>query len=299
MPHFLDLISPQIQSVGMLLGKKTNPWKGLPRITYNQQIILVRDGELRTHFDEFSKDNGAHSYILKPNALKHRSEQISKSKIQLYWIHFDWTYIDVPNQAPLACYSKVTLNPDFIRPVPDYIPKGVLHGTIKRPAHVYALFLRLYHRMNFGTRDERASCRGVFLELLIELLGRDTHYLSLSSQVSTDNHLAYKIQEMLHGVLDSPPKRNLTLASLLAKTGYSYPYLSRLFRKKFGISPLAYLNKIRMDRAKSLLADTLLPINEISREVGMDNAAYFARLFARDSGCSPSEYREQNQKSGA
>lgn len=297
MPHFLDLISPQVESVGMLAAGKTNKWKGLPRIIYNQQIILVREGTIRTHFHEFSKDNPADSYILKPHALQHRSEQISNSKIQLYWVHFDWSYTDLPHKPPLACYRPEAFNPDLQRPVPEYAPNEVLHGVIRRPAHVYSLFLRLYHRMNFGTSSERASCRGVFLELLIELLGEDTDYLSVSGQNSADNHLAYRIQQMLHEVLDHPKKRKVTLAALLEKTGYSYPYLSRLFRKKFGISPLGYLNQMRIDRAKSLLTDTLLPIHEIAREVGIDNAAYFARLFVKDSGYKPAEFREKNPRS--
>ena len=57
-----------------------------------------------------------------------------------------------------------------------------------------------------------------------------------------------------------------------------------------GLTPLAYLNRARIENAKELLLKTSLSIAEIAEMVGFSGQNYFGRLFRRQVGLSPTEF---------
>ncbi|HAQ8955004.1 TPA: helix-turn-helix transcriptional regulator, partial [Enterococcus faecium] len=59
----------------------------------------------------------------------------------------------------------------------------------------------------------------------------------------------------------------------------------------------AYLNHLRMEKAKQLLLHSNQNINEIASEIGYNNTTYFSKLFKKIVGRSPKEYRENSGES--
>ena len=82
-----------------------------------------------------------------------------------------------------------------------------------------------------------------------------------------------------------------TLEEIAGAAAYSPGYFSPLFRKEFGLPPIQYLLKRRLEQAQFLLASGNLPIGEISRKVGFTDPLYFSRQFKKMTGMSPREYR--------
>jgi AraC-like DNA-binding protein len=81
----------------------------------------------------------------------------------------------------------------------------------------------------------------------------------------------------------------------LAKTVYVSPsYLFRIFRKKMGVTPMHYRNLIRVDKAKLLLLDRSLTMEGIASRIGFEDSKYFARVFKKETGASPSDFRRRN-----
>lgn len=72
----------------------------------------------------------------------------------------------------------------------------------------------------------------------------------------------------------------------------SESYLSRLFTKKAGFSPIHYLNLYRIEIGKRMLQEDSLSIKEIAVQLGFSDALYFSRLFKKHTKMSPSEYRK-------
>src|SRR5699024_4109511 len=70
-------------------------------------------------------------------------------------------------------------------------------------------------------------------------------------------------------------------------------YLYRLFKTITGTSPQEYLLDYRVRQACTLLKNTNLPINDIARYVGYEDAMYFSRLFKQKKGQTPTQYRRQ------
>ena len=70
----------------------------------------------------------------------------------------------------------------------------------------------------------------------------------------------------------------------------SAAHLGRVFTKKIGISPGKYITRVRVEYAKLLLRDPDTTITYVAEASGFANANYFAKVFRRETGLSPSEY---------
>lgn len=84
---------------------------------------------------------------------------------------------------------------------------------------------------------------------------------------------------------------NITVADIAMELHFNPQYLMRAFKGKTGLSIIEYITKARMDTAKKILKDTRLPIKEVANMVGYGDYAYFTRVFRKEIGCSPSQYR--------
>lgn len=85
---------------------------------------------------------------------------------------------------------------------------------------------------------------------------------------------------------------DISLQALASEFGFTYEYLSKLFKKFVGQSPLKYLTQLRMNQAKQLLLQFPdLEIGKIGEYVGYQDAFYFSRAFKNYAGVTPSEYR--------
>jgi AraC-like DNA-binding protein len=83
----------------------------------------------------------------------------------------------------------------------------------------------------------------------------------------------------------------LSREEIAAHVGLSDDYLTSCFRKELGLTPVAYLNRYRVQQAKLLLKNTHKSITEIALEAGFSGSSYFSRIFHRETGMSPAEFR--------
>ena len=86
-------------------------------------------------------------------------------------------------------------------------------------------------------------------------------------------------------------REELRLEDLAAVAHLNKNYLVRLFKKRFGISPVAYLIKIRMDYAKKLLSESDLPVKTVAAACGYRDPSFFNAYFKKLFQISPAAYR--------
>jgi len=84
----------------------------------------------------------------------------------------------------------------------------------------------------------------------------------------------------------------ISRADLARRVALSEDYLTSCFRKELGVTPIAYLNRYRVNRARQLLTDTDQSVTEIALQVGFSDSGYFSRVFRREVGLSPEAYRQ-------
>ncbi|MDO4292372.1 MAG: helix-turn-helix domain-containing protein [Eubacteriales bacterium] len=89
---------------------------------------------------------------------------------------------------------------------------------------------------------------------------------------------------------------SLSLAEISAHIGMSAPWFSTLFKEKSGMNFKEYVDQIRLERAKELLAGSDEKIEDIAGKVGYTSGYSFARFFKKYTGTSPKEWREGREK---
>ena len=88
----------------------------------------------------------------------------------------------------------------------------------------------------------------------------------------------------------------IKINELADHVGVNRSYLASSFKKATGYSPKEYLLSLRMEKAKSLLEKTDMPINTVANSVGYTDQLAFSRMFKEYSGISPRAFREEKQK---
>lgn len=82
----------------------------------------------------------------------------------------------------------------------------------------------------------------------------------------------------------------ITIEDLAKLSGYSASHFARIFNEVYGISPIQYLNHIRITHAKNLIKAKQHTITQIAQKCGFTNVYYFSSYFKKATGVSPKEY---------
>ena len=90
----------------------------------------------------------------------------------------------------------------------------------------------------------------------------------------------------------------ITLQQLAELSSLHPNYLCALFNKYTGSTPMAYLSKIRMRRARILLRETELNVRQVAERTGFNSASFFSKRFKAVMGVSPTEYGNAYRKKG-
>lgn len=102
------------------------------------------------------------------------------------------------------------------------------------------------------------------------------------------------LRELKH-YLDNHMTSNIRLNDLEQRCHRSKYRICREFSAAFGLPPLKYLNKKRMEAAENLLLSTRKKVQEIALETGYENTNHFINLFKKEYGSTPQAYREAHQ----
>lgn len=117
-------------------------------------------------------------------------------------------------------------------------------------------------------------------------------YLARATEHQGSYHVPSYITDMrrrFETACDQP----YTLDELAAAYGVNKYRLCREFSKYYGYTPIQYLNKVRIDKAKELLLHTDEKIVTIGQMIGIENTNHFIRLFKEKTGVTPLSYRRE------
>jgi PAS domain S-box-containing protein len=91
-------------------------------------------------------------------------------------------------------------------------------------------------------------------------------------------------------------RNKIDIPALAAMISLSVKQFERKFKQEYGEVPVRYIQRIRLDAARQLLAMTRLPIAQISRETGFYDSSHFAHQFQKYTGLSPTAFRNNHLK---
>lgn len=112
--------------------------------------------------------------------------------------------------------------------------------------------------------------------------------------ISQTSYKSLKYSEILQYIRDNC-NAQIRVTELARMAGMNRATLSKAFSKDFGISVKDYLLEAVLQKARSLLIGTDLPVGEIAYQLGYEDPYYFSRVFHEKMGDTPSEYRRSTR----
>ncbi len=168
--------------------------------------------------------------------------------------------------------------------------------------HLYDLLTNCKNRMCVLTKEDMLNVKHS-IENLLSSTNND-HYSSLVSLASilfkipllpdvttmSDENINENIAKA-RLFIDENFKETLTIKEMAAHCGYSQSYFQTHFKNIYGVSPIEYLNDLRIEHAKALLAKDNIDITTIAFELGFSSSNYFSTFFKKYTNTTPTLYR--------
>ncbi len=249
-------------------------------------------GHCHIHYEIYVQMGGRRCYFLKNSVyeietgdvvfiapgLVHKTSNIDKNPHSRLLIEFDEKYLDDLN----AFLGGIDIRKKFSQ----FLSNGyiIFRNEEHKDEILKACRLLVKSDESEDTFDKlkcRLSVGGLILDILSSI-----DETNKASEVSS----RYKISEILNYINDNYNK-NLSLKETSEKFYLSYYYLSRLFKEVTGFTFVAYVNIIRVNKAKLLIDETDEKLEAISEIVGFGSQKQFVRVFKTLYGISPSKYR--------
>jgi len=153
-------------------------------------------------------------------------------------------------------------------------------------------FARLLIEHRNPTAHSHVIARAQLHELMVRLIRDHDRALSNSSITGYSNEIQLALAWMDRNLGDP-----LSIPDLAEASGLSQSHFRQCFHKETGFSPSDYLARRRVMRAKPLLRGNRLTITEIAFQLGFQSSPYFAAVFKKLTGMTPSEYRGDTSES--
>lgn len=172
-------------------------------------------------------------------------------------------------------------------------PELLLNGTDPLSFHISSSLTSVIERNclyiqspypKTHTTSDLQICKSMFTELFCNFVQTKTIKLDynypqwlqkLIVELQNSDNFSKKIEEMLVGI------------------PYSYSYVQKQFKKYLSTTIIAYLNTVKLTRAKELLRNTQMTVSELSVYLGYESTAHLNHLFKNAFGMTPIEFRKQ------
>ncbi|MDE6947756.1 MAG: AraC family transcriptional regulator [Anaeroplasmataceae bacterium] len=262
--NFAKISLLHLQEIGDLQAQKIHINKRHGLTSYLFFIVLSGSGILEY--------NGS-TYMLQPNdcvfidCQKTYSHQTSENLWRLQWLHFYGINMSTIYEKYLERGGQPSFHPQKIT---DF--KKIWSQLFESASSSnYILDMHINEILN------------KLLTLLMYESWNPNTYLSTSKK---QNLIDIKVY------LDTHFSEKIYLDYLANMFYINKFYLTRIFKKQFGVSINDYLSQVRISHAKQLLRFTNKTVENIGIECGIDDVHYFSRTFKKIEGISPSEYRQ-------
>lgn len=176
-----------------------------------------------------------------------------------------------------------------VREVNPWIPVIIMtgHSTIERAESAAALGVQGYIKKPFDSEVLKEKITEILTlrDLSPVTTGLPTMIVSSPKDMKEST---YKVLRYLHNNYH----RRLSLKEIAKESSQSVSNLCRTFKEGTGVTVLEYLQNLRITMAKRLIEKTNYSIATVAKLIGMEDESYFSRIFKREVGVSPNQYRK-------
>jgi AraC-like DNA-binding protein len=235
------------------------------------ELVLIKKGKMRCSIDHIGfVGRDSDLYFVQPGQL--HCEEILGEHLDIFTLRFDLLDATGESQGFLA----------------DCPPRRQrLNNAEKWSGRLFEQILHLVWNERPGTESKIEA-------LILEIIGCIKHHCEIGKPTPEVERMPGKgavLAERAASYVERNLQRKVSVSEVAKYCCVSPCHLTHVFKAVLGVSPIRYIQQMRVDRAKRLLADESLYVYEIAREIGFDDPFYFSRMFKRISGVSPGEFR--------
>lgn len=288
----MDIISFQVPPFPTFIkaGKDcfTVGKKHFKRVFTVFDLIFVKRGTMFMREDGVDYAIQAGEYLILSPGLEHLGYKACEVETEFYWIHFS---LEVPfhlKSVNEVNWGMILKNEGtYTEPASHqfHIPR---YGRVANEEYAHHELERLISLYKSNSPDKRLKEQLIFQSLMIQLQTEAIRIPSSTEHV-TSLVISYIQQHYQEDVKMDDISKNLL---------FHPDYITRCMQKTLGISPTQYLTNYRLAIAKQQLASTNEKIIAIAKQVGIEDSAYFSRLFKKNEGITPIEYRRLVNREG-
>ncbi|TVY04190.1 AraC family transcriptional regulator [Cohnella terricola] len=136
-------------------------------------------------------------------------------------------------------------------------------------------------------------CQALINQLLYVLLQR-VPYRQISDEERAKNVQRLNRMNRIMSHIEGNYTSKLLLSTIAERENLSLSYLSHFFKENLNMTFQDYLNQVRFDKAKQLIAHTNMKLIDVCLESGFSDTRYLNSMFVKHFGCTPKEFRENN-----
>ena len=237
-------------------------------ITHHELILFLNGrGVLSMQGKKYPVKSGSLFYLM-PDVL-YTLEFDKETAVQILSVHFSYAHVRLKDGNWDVKNALLPLWPHVTVALTDY-------------HHIADVFLKLTDIWNEKLPGYEFMTQNLLGQLLIAI--------SQYTKKEESNHAASLKVEKMIGYMQQNLKCHISLHEFSDLVSLSPFYLTKIFKKETGYSIMEYFNRIKMDKAKELLAEGSWKVKEVAKEIGFSDEFYFSRLFKKIEGMSPSEY---------
>lgn len=241
-----------------------------PKGRQDYQIIYIASGLGHFHFDKTENETivpAGNMVLYRPKELQ-KYEYYGADKTEVYWIHF--TGSDVKNLLRKYGFK------DNRRVFPV--------GSSLEYEHIFKQIILELQRC----QDDYEEMLALLLTRLLIVFKRELSREHILKNEYLDREMDYAVS-----YFNGNYNKDISIEQYAESRGMSVSWFIRNFKKYTGMTPMQFIVSRRINNAQLLLEQTNYSINEIAKVVGYDDQLYFSRLFRKQKGFSPSQYRKR------
>lgn len=225
-------------------------------------LVQAGGGQAQVNQLSFALEPGCAVYLAPGEVLS----VSSPAGLDAYWIYFDVYARQPGGQVPLARLPW----PNYFAPVPE----TDLWLSLARRVEAYWVH---------PAPESAFMCQAAFLEILANLCTRSRE------QALQPRRPVFETAEQAKRWLEARITEAVTLDELTKHVAVSKYHLVHAFRQVFGVPPLQYHRKLRLEHARRLLRLRHLSVSEVAERVGYHSTTAFTRAYKREFGITPIE----------
>ncbi len=226
------------------------------------------------------RESDAFIYITEGECVyRFKNETFSAKSGDILFLAKDSIYsMDVQSNT----YRFVFANFDFTTTAPCKYELFKMQNT----RAIESMFRRMLEKWRQKRAAAEEDCISILYSLYAEIIRfENTTYLPSPKRMRLEAAIQY--------IAENFTKEDLTVQSVANAAVMSESHFRRLFKIAYGLSPIKYINILRIERAKELIRYTNESFSDIATVVGFANLYYFSRMFKKEVGCTPSEFKEE------